>query len=171
MLKWMGALLLTGGAAGLGLRAAGRLGERVRALRALAGGLGILSRELSFRRAAMPELMGRAAAQAGEPARGLFVRCRDQLYQLGERTFGQIWAAALEETPQLLLAEPERAALYELGEVLGCYGADDQIAALTRAEQTLMDSLTRAEEDRRRLGRVYTALGVGSGVMLTILLL
>ena len=88
MLRLVGALLLTAGAAGLGLCAAGQLGERVRSLRSLVGGLEILKRELSFRRTAMPGLMERTARQAGEPARYLFARCRDHLEELGERSFG-----------------------------------------------------------------------------------
>ena len=45
MLRLVGALLLTAGAAGLGLCAAGQLGERVRSLRSLVGGLEILKRD------------------------------------------------------------------------------------------------------------------------------
>ena len=171
MLRLVGALLLTSGAAGLGLCAAGQLGDRVRSLRSLVGGLEILRRELSFRRTAMPELMERTARQSSEPARYLFARCRDHLEELGERSFGQIWARAVEAEPELLLTREEGAVLAELGQVLGRYDADGQIAALERAEEGLKACLTRAEEDRRRLGRVYTALGVGSGAMLAILLL
>ena len=171
MLRLVGALLLTVGAAGLGLCAAWQLRDRVRSLRSLVGGLEILDRELSFRRTAMPELMERTARQAGAPACYLFARCRDHLEELGERSFSQIWARAVAEEPELLLAEEERAALLELGEILGRYDADGQIAALKRAEETLKACLTRAKEDRRRLGRVYTALGAGSGAMLAILLL
>ena len=171
MLRLVGALLLTAGAAGLGLCAAGQLGDRVRSLRSLVGGLEILMRELSFRRTSMPELMERTARQAGEPARYLFARCRDHLEELGERSFGQIWAGAVEAEPELLLTREERTVLVELGQVLGRYDADGQIAALERAEEGLKACLARAEEDRRRLGRVYTALGVGSGAMLAILLL
>ena len=119
MLRLVGALLLTAGAAGLGLCAAGQLGDRVRSLRSLVGGLEILKRELSFRRTAMPELMERTARQAGEPARYLFARCRDHLEELGERSFGQIWVRALEAEPELLLTREERAVLAELGQVLG----------------------------------------------------
>ena len=155
MLRLVGALLLTAGAAGLGLCAAGQLGDRVRSLRSLVGGLEILKRELSFRRTAMPELMERTARQAGEPARYLFARCRDHLEELGERSFGQIWVRAVEAEPELLLTREERAVLAELGQVLGRYDADGQIAALERAEEGLKVCLARAEEDRRQIGRAH----------------
>ena len=171
MLRLAGALLLTAGAAGVGLCAAGQLEERVKSLRSLVAGLEILGRQLAFRRAAMPELMERTACQTEEPARYLFAYCREHLEELGEQTFGAIWAQAAEEEPGLLLAQEERAVLAELGEVLGRYDADDQIAALGRTVDALRVCLTRAQEERRRLGRVYTALGVGSGAMLAILLL
>ena len=171
MLKLLGTLLLTAGATGLGLCAAGQLGDRVKSLYSIVGGLEIMERELSFRRTAMPELMERTARQASEPARYLFARCREHLEELGERTFGQIWSRAVEAESELLFTQEERMLLEELGEVLGRYDADGQIAALKRTEETLRACLERAREDRRRLGRVYTALGVGSGAMLAILLL
>ena len=171
MLRLVGALLLTAGASGLGLCAAGQLRDRVTALRALTDGLEGLRRELSFHRTAMPELMERGARQARAPARFLFAHCRDHMGELGERSFGQIWAAAVEAIPELMLTEGEKTAVLELGQVLGRYDAEDQISALERAEETLRSCLAKAEEERRRLGRMYTALGAGSGAMLAILLL
>ena len=171
MLRLAGALLLAGGAAGLGLCAAGQLRDRVKSLRALEGGLALLARELSFRRAPMPELMVRAARGAAAPACYFFARCRDHLDELGSRPFGQIWREALEAEPELLLGEEERMALLQLGQVLGRYDAGGQLAALEQARETLAACLVQAEEERQRLGRVYAALGVGSGAMLAILLL
>ena len=48
MIRWMGALLLMAGAAGLGLGAAAQLRTRVASLRSLVGALGQLERELRF---------------------------------------------------------------------------------------------------------------------------
>ena len=49
MLRLAGALMVAGGMSTLGFLAAGGLGRRVRTLRALAGALELMERELSFR--------------------------------------------------------------------------------------------------------------------------
>ena len=64
MIRWIGALLLMAGAAGLGLGAAAQLRTRVASLRSLVGALGQLERELTFRLTPMPELMERLARQS-----------------------------------------------------------------------------------------------------------
>ena len=96
MLRLAGVVLLMAGAAGLGLGAAGQLRRRVESLRTLTGALEQAERELSFRLTPMPELMERLARQAGEPARFLFAHCRDHLWELGEKSFGELWREALE---------------------------------------------------------------------------
>ena len=91
MIRWIGALLLMAGAAGLGLGAAAQLRTRVASLRSLVGALGQLERELTFRLTPMPELMERLARQSQGPAAYLFAHCRDHLCELGEKSFGQLW--------------------------------------------------------------------------------
>lgn len=171
MLKLAGAVLLMLGAAGLGFGAVGQLRARVDSLRALIGALEQMERELTFRLTPMPELMERTARQAREPARYLFAHCRDHLWELGEKSFGALWREALAVEPDLLLEDREREVLTELGDVLGRYDAEGQRKSLQRAAAELVRCLRQAEEDRERLGRVYTALGLGSGAMLVILLL
>ena len=171
MLRLAGVVLLMAGAAGLGLGAAGQLRRRVESLRTLTGALEQAERELSFRLTPMPELMERLARQAGEPARFLFAHCRDHLWELGEKSFGELWREALEGESDLLLGDREREVLSGLGDVLGRYDAAGQREALQAAGAELERCLRRAEEDRDRLGRVYTALGLGSGAMLVLILL
>lgn len=171
MLRLGGSLLLMIGAAGLGLAAAAQLQERVRGLRALVAALEQMERELAFRLTSMPELMERLAREADPPAAYLFSYCRDHLDELEERGFWELWRDALEDDAELILAEAERRTMDTLGRVLGRYDAESQREALRQAVETLSHCLREAEEERRRLGRVYTALGVGAGAMLVILLI
>ena len=78
---------------------------------------------------------------------------------------------ALDGEPDLLLDERESQILLELGEVLGRYDVEGQSGALRNSVLELGRCLAGAEEEQRRLGRVYTTLGLGSGAMLVILLL
>ena len=151
MLKMLGAILLTGGAAALGFAAAGQLASRVTALRALLGALELMERELAFTLPSMPELLASLAERAAPPAGGFFARCARGLERLGEQSLGEIWRQALEEYPMDL--------------------KEDELQALGLAREQLSRSLVSAEEDRDRQGKVYGALGLTAGTFLVILLL
>lgn len=170
-MRFLGSLLLMVGAAGLGFGAVSQLRTHVAALRSLAGALEQMERELGFRLTPMPELMARLAREVQGPAGLVFSHCREHMNELGEKSFGQLWREAVEAESDLLLTEQERQIMDALGDVLGRYDGDGQREALQSAARQLDECLKKAEEDQHRLGRVYTALGLGAGAMLVILLL
>ena len=157
-----------GGMSTLGFLAAGGLGRRVRTLRALAGALELMERELSFRLPPMPELLESLAKRAPPPADRLFARCRAGLADLGERSLGELWREGLAEFP---LKGDERLLLEGLGEVLGRYDGEGQRSALREARSALEGMLEEAQAERVRLGRVYQVTGTAAGAALAILLL
>ena len=168
MLRLAGALMVAGGMSTLGFLAAGGLGRRVRTLRALAGALELMERELSFRLPPMPELLESLAKRAPPPADRLFARCRAGLADLGERSLGELWREALAEFP---LKGDEPLLLEGLGEVLGRYDGEGQRSALREARSALEGMLEEAQAERVRLGRVYQVTGTAAGAALAILLL
>lgn len=132
MLKLLGAILLTTGAAAIGFSAASQLGRRVKNLRALIAALELAERELSFRLTPIPDLLDELSRRAQAPINGFFSRCLDDLDQLGEQSLGQIWNHALIDWPMDLDKE-DRTALSELGQVLGRYDGDGQREAIALA--------------------------------------
>ena len=61
--------------------------------------------------------------------------------------------------------------LEQLGPVLGRYDGDSQRQAVEGVLVGLHSQQAQAEEDRRRLGRVYGVLGITAGLFLTIMLI
>lgn len=170
MLKLIGALLLTCGAAGLGFGAAGHLSRRVRSLRSLLGALELMEREIAFRLTPVPELLELLARRSDGPAAAFFSDCLDALDSLGERSLSQIWRDALAGRP-MDLAQDDQRTLGELGEILGRYDGPGQREALGEIRSRLLHNLACAEEENGRMGRVYGALGLTAGCFLAILLL
>ena len=76
MLRFLGAVLLTGGAGMLGLGAATRLSRRVRTLYLLTEALERMERELSFRLTSVPELFALLADYIAPPVGTFFACCR-----------------------------------------------------------------------------------------------
>lgn len=170
MIKLLGAVLLTCGAAAIGFSAAGQLRRRVRGLRAVLGALELLERELSFRLTPLPDLLACLARQAAPPASGFFAACREGLEGLGEQPMAQIWADALARCP-MDLSQEDSQILLELGGVLGRYDGPGQQEALAEIRARLLHQAEQAEEESRRMGRVYGALGLTAGSFVVILLL
>ncbi|MBR4099195.1 MAG: stage III sporulation protein AB [Clostridium sp.] len=169
MLTAVGGILVAAGCWGLGFQAATRLREQERALRDAEQGLQLLERELALRETPLPQLMGLLEERCRGSACALFAACRRGLERLDETPFAQSWQSAVEDCPGL--TGEGKQALLSLGNILGRYEGGEQCRAVTAVRQELGDILRRAEENRRRMGRVYQMLGLSGGAFLVILLL
>ena len=170
MIRFWGAAMLIAGCGGLGLSAADRLNSRVRDLRELSAGLEILQRELGWRLSPLSEALETAAGGThGQTAR-FFTFCAQGTRQLAGTPFRTLWSKGLEQCP-LRLSREDRGLLEQLGPVLGRYDGDSQRQALENVLAGLSRQQAQAEDDRRRLGRVYGVLGVTAGLFLALVLI
>ena len=170
MIRFLGAALLTVGCGGLGLSAVNRLDGRVRDLRELSAGLEILQRELGWRLSPLPKALEAAAGGTRERAARFFSFCAQGSKQLAGAPFRALWSRGLEQCPMRLSRE-DRALLEQLGPVLGRYDGDSQRQAVDHVLAGLSRQRIQAEDDRRRLGRVYGVLGLTAGLFLTLVLI
>ena len=69
------------------------------------------------------------------------------------------------------LGREGQAVVAPLGDTLGRYDGERQREALAAARRRLEELAAQTEEDSRRMGRVYQALGLSGGAFLVILLL
>lgn len=169
MIRLVGAALVGLSCGWLGIKNARRLSERVEALETLDSALGQMERELAMRLSPLPQLMEELSAHTASPARELFAGCRTALDGLGRERFADAWTRLVEELPDL--QAEDRRALVPLGQVLGRYDGAGQRETIAGTRRALGELRARAEEDSRRLGRVYRALGAAGGGFLIILLL
>ncbi len=86
-----------------------------------------------------------------------------------EESFSTTWTSAL-RAAEFPLYQEELDTLTALGEVLGQYEEQRQRQSLSYAETRLREAIRRAEEEQRRLGKMWRLLGVGAGVFAVVLL-
>jgi len=165
----IGAVLVAAGAAWMGFQAASGLRDRVRALRETADGLAVLERELELNGPPLPRLLERGAAQSQGPARELFQGCVQGMEDLAQESFSALWRRLTGELTEL--GREGQAVLVPLGDALGRCGTERQLEVLSAARRRLEELSAQLEEDSRRRGRVYQALGLSGGAFLVILLL
>lgn len=169
MMRLMGAVLVAAGGAALGFQAAAGLRSQVRALGEMSQGLALLERELELSAPPLPRLLERGAEHSRGPARALFQGCVRGLDSLDREDFSTLWRRLVRE--QTGLPAEGQAVLLPLGDTLGRYEGERQREALSAARRRLEELAARLEEDSRRRGRVYQALGLSGGAFLVILLL
>ncbi len=169
MLKVLGGILVSVGSTAIGLYTAARLRRRVRILAQLCSAIEWMREEIRDKTTPVPELFQKLAHDLDEPVSQLFAAALTGMKGLGHRTFGEIWQAAVQRTPELLLTEDEAATLLQLGHVLGQYGSLEQAASLESAKQRFDGFLQRAREERERRERVSVAFGISVGALLVIL--
>lgn len=170
MIRMLGVVLLAGGAALLGLSAARRTRSRVRDLQLLARGLRAVLRELSYRLAPLPELLHSAEEQTGGRVQVFFSLCARGAEHLNGRSFQTVWDQAAEAS-QMCLEREDWRCLEQLGPVLGRYDGENQCMALETALSGLDARCGEAAQESRRLGKLYSVLGVTAGAFLLILLM
>lgn len=170
MIRLFGAALLILGCGGLGLSAVNRLDGRVQDLRELSAGLEILQKELGWRLAPLPKALEAAAGGTHGHTARFFAFCAQRVERLNGTPFRTLWSKGLEQCP-LGLSREDRVLLEQLGPVLGRYDGDSQRQAVKNVLAGLSRQQAQAEDDRRRLGRVYGVLGLTAGLFLTLMLL
>lgn len=169
MLKLLGALLVMGGALWWGLSAVGQLRRRVRVLEELRTSLVWLGEELTFRLTPLQRLLERLAREKPDPVGQFFQDALEGLRRDPEAGLYPSWRRAMVGWLDGL-KEEERQALLEAGQTLGRYDAKTQSQALARSARRLDAARAQAEEEARRLGRVYTALSVAAGAAAVLVL-
>ena len=165
-MRLTGAALLMLAGLLLGLLAAQGLRDRVRRREGLRQLLERMSFELERFKTPLPELFGLLAAQTEGEAGTLCRRVSEQLEQPERRPFSQIWSGAVSALPAV-----ERAALLPLGDVLGRYGAQEQVRALEAARAAMARAEDQARGEQREKSRIYVGVPAAAAAALAVLLL
>jgi len=171
MFRLIGAILIIGATAAMGLTSVRQMDKRARNLAEILTSLKTMRREICDRMTPMPELLEQLQNEADAPADQFFAQVIRQMGDIGTRSFHAIWKSAVEHTPDLALTEREAQALADLGRTLGRYDIEEQRAALDDTIGRMEDFWKAAIEERRTRGKVHAVLGLVTGVFAVIILL
>lgn len=168
-MRGIGAALLMLSSFLAGLLAVQSKRRRIRLLRELAEALAWMVGELAGKRTPLPELLRNGKLCTTEYALVFFSQLDDSFSQLGERSFCEMWAEAVDRLPYL--REEERRELYMPGRELGRAELPRQTAALDAASRYLKMRLEREEDSFRDERKLCLSLPAAAGTLLMILLL
>ena len=167
----VGAVLIIGATAAVGLSSVWRMSTRVRVLTGLLSAVETMKNEICDCMTPLPELIEQLTREAAPPVDRLFYRVAKEMADIGMERFYFLWKRAVEETGELELTEQERQTLIDLGRSLGRYDTEEQRSAFAYAQRRLEGYQRQAEAERAKQGRVHAVLGIAVGVFVVIILL
>ena len=168
MLKALGSTLIMISCSLFGLSMAASLKRRERMLRNLSALLEIMRGELCASLRPVWEVVSELAERRDAPTAAFFADC---LSQYGAGSFREAWSGAAANCRRLGLDAEECDELSSLGGVVGRYEAEKQALLLKKTIEYFDSRVELAVETRRGQSKICAALGIGSGLVLTILML
>lgn len=171
LLKTIGAILVIGAAAAVGLSVRGRLSKRVRILQDIVTALDLIHSEIACMCTPLDELLDKLCSAVQTPLRLFFCDCCDGHAKRPDLPVAMIWSRAVRDAEYLELLPQEEQALLDVGNAIGRYEAEEELRVLSHARRTMEGYLKTAEEMRTRLGKLYGSLSLMSGIAVVIMLL
>ena len=163
-----GAVLVVLSCSVFGLSMAKTLRIRVEFLRGIAGALALLRNELCESLLPVCEVLEALASDRASPSNKFFARCFS-LFESGD--LKNAWVTAAMACGAWGMDSEECRILAGLDSVIGRYEAGKQRELIDRVIVYLDGRIKLAEEENRRQYKLRAALGLGSGLMLAILML
>lgn len=167
MLIWIGAVCVVGGCSAIGFAAVRRLDNRVRLLSEWLSAIEVFQAEIRFKLTPLPDITKKLSDER-PVLRSFFQKFAAIWNPWGEKSYAEAWQMCAAE---LDISRHDAALIGEIGSVLGRYDAQQQNISLEYIRRRLESSRVEAKEDRSRLGRMYTVLGVVSGLVSFMILL
>ncbi len=167
-MKAAGALIVILSCSAMGLSMARSLRRRAEFLHSLVRSLTLMRNELCASLLPVREVLTLLAQDTNSSAREFFACC---LSGFEDNNFKTAWTSAALSGRAWGMDEEECRTLAGLGDVIGRYEAEKQRELIDRAAEYFDLRSKLADEEKRRQYKLRAALGVGSGLMLTILML
>lgn len=168
--KLLGCAMIVAAGTGIGFSLAGRFSERPRQLGQLIGCLTALGAHISYATLPLSEAVAWAARGLESPVGGFFRLTAAILANRGWLSPRDAFEEALAEGGRhLVLEQPEREILLQLGTNLGATGREEQQKYLAM----VLEELRRYEQEALRLKeqnvKMYRYLGICGGLAVAIL--
>lgn len=167
-MKMLGFVMVILSCSVFGLNMARGLSRRGEFLQGLCTALTVLRNELCISLMPVADVLRQLAADERNSASEFFKQCFAELDSEGFKT---AWSAAALGGKTWGLEVDECRILAELGGVIGRYEAEKQRELIDRVITYFENRARLADEEKRRQFKLRAALGVGSGLMIAILML
>lgn len=171
MLKGIGGVMVFTGCLGLGLWYRGQLTGRIRALRMLRGILELLSSQVRYGRATLPECCRHVAVQLTPPFDQDFRTVAERMQENTGASFAQVFREQLaEHLGELPLTPEDRGTFFQFVSETGFLDGQMQLRVMEQSGELLAGAADRLERESAEKCRMALGLGVMGGLLLILVL-
>lgn len=172
MLKLLGAVMIFGSCAALGLSARQQLRRRVTAADALLLALTLIMSEIECRRATLPDIIAELTENENEAVAKVFLALQRRLREQNGLSLGYLWCANLRDMREEIgLGNQECEILCQASNFLGRYDASEQLAGLRQISRRLSASREVAAQELTNKGNLYRTCGIAMGILVVLVLI
>lgn len=165
-MKLIGAVIIFAVCVYAGFSMSDRLKKRCVYLKNICEALNLLETEINFGKSRLKQAFMKIDKSCD--TRGLFKTAADSMEETGIK---KAWRHAVEDKQaELRFGDDDAHTLALLGERLGMTDTEDQIKNIVYTRRRLEGSLTRAEEEYTKFGRLYRNGGILAGLFLILIL-
>lgn len=171
MVRILGGCMIFGGCLGLGLWHRAQMTGRIKALRELEHILELLSSEVRYSRATLPECCRHISKGLSQPFGEAFGNTGSRMEENGGLSFGEVFREEMEEAfRDMPLQETDREDFLRFAGQTGFADSQMQLRAMEQSAELLKDA--REGLEREHAGKCRMAVGLGAmGGLLLILVL
>lgn len=169
-MKYAGAVIVVAVFTLLGISKSTELTRRARCISAVIEALRYISSELRSAMTPLPVIFEELEAISKPETKKFFGVLNAGMLKLDDESFSELWLNAL-ETGGLSLNTEQKTELQRLGQSLGRYSAEEQCAAIEACMARLEHEYAAALESSREGKKLYTGLGLATGLMLAAVLI
>lgn len=171
MFRGIGGVMIFTGCLGLGMWYRCQLTERVSALRLLGHILELLSSEIRYGRATLPECCRHAAAQLSEPFAGTLRQVEKRMRENTGAGFAEVFRECLSEPIKSLPLKPEdRAAFFRFLSETGFMDRQMQLRVIEQSRELMTGTVEKLERENAEKCRMAVGLGAMGGLLLILVL-
>lgn len=170
-LKLIGATMILIGSTILGLEKSKKEENKIRTLQDINYMLVLLKGEMVYERAALPDIYMHLSQKLSKPYNRFFEGLCEEMDHRRGRTMEQIWRERVENsTKDWVMEEKDRQEFLQLGNFWGYIDISLQESALELYKEKLEYRIKEMQSTIKDRQRIYSMLGVLSGLFLGILL-
>jgi len=170
--KWMGCVAIVSATTALGFGKSREIKRRSEELETFINAASLLCNELRFTRTTLGKAFEKLATHTCGEIKRFFDTVSVYVDDPDGITVAKAWERALEEHKSgLALNREDMKTLQEFGMVLGSGDVEGQISGISSLQERLAIHLADAEEKRDKNQRLFTSLGIYTGLLICILLI
>jgi stage III sporulation protein AB len=171
-LRLAGCVLMICGATGYGICLAARYRHRLELLMKLRQMIYLLKGQITYANATLAEALRLVGERSEGTLAELFCDAAKRMEEKPGEPFRQIWEASVGLLDEdVALTKKDRQELVSMGEYLGYLNRDMQERNLLLYLEELDDGIQDLKEHQKEKCRLYTSLGIMSGIFLAVILI